>query len=41
MTEKGIPVDTLELPRKNDRVHGLFWEPHGTRFCVLHTDPDR
>lgn len=38
MKEKNVPIDVLELPRKTDRVLGLWWEPHGSRFAVMHYD---
>lgn len=38
LKDKDFPVDILELPRKNDRVLGLYWEPRGSRFCIMHYD---
>ncbi|XP_065199069.1 eukaryotic translation initiation factor 3 subunit B-like [Sycon ciliatum] len=33
MREKQIPVEKLEL---KDTVQGFAWEPHGTKFAIIH-----
>lgn len=39
LKERDTPAEVLELPSKSDRVHHFAWEPHGTRFAILHGEP--
>jgi len=41
MREKDIPIDVLELPKKTDKILAFAWEPHGTRFAVVHGEGPR
>ena len=34
-------LQVLELPVKGDKIIDFAWEPHGTRFAVLHGDTQR
>ncbi|KAK9801869.1 hypothetical protein WJX73_004633 [Symbiochloris irregularis] len=36
--ERDIPMEVLDLPTKGDKVVNFAWEPHGTRFAILHGD---
>eukprot|EP00656_Telonema_subtile_P056575 TRINITY_DN9068_c0_g1_i2.p1 TRINITY_DN9068_c0_g1~~TRINITY_DN9068_c0_g1_i2.p1 ORF type:complete len:594 (-),score=178.67 TRINITY_DN9068_c0_g1_i2:122-1903(-) len=38
VTKKDVPVEVLEF---KDQVHSFAWEPHGSRFVVLHGEPPR
>ena len=34
-------AQVLELPTKGDKIVDFAWEPHGTRFALLHGDGSR
>jgi hypothetical protein len=34
-------AQVLELPNKSDKIMDLQWEPHGSRFAVLHGEGPR
>lgn len=36
--DKDCPMEVLELPNKNDKVHTFAWEPKGHRFAIVHGD---
>jgi translation initiation factor 3 subunit B len=38
LKERSVPAEVLELPQKGDRIIHFAWEPHGTRFAILHGD---
>jgi len=38
MTEKNIPIDTLEI---KDTIQAFEWEPNGNKFCVIHGEAPR
>jgi translation initiation factor 3 subunit B len=40
MREKDVPVDVMELPL-TEEMDNLFWEPHGHKFALLATSPQR
>mmetsp|Transcript_10169 Transcript_10169/g.30552 ORF Transcript_10169/g.30552 Transcript_10169/m.30552 type:complete len:728 (-) Transcript_10169:256-2439(-) len=39
LKERDTPAEVLELPAKTDRIHHFAWEPHGSRFAILHAEP--
>ncbi|KAK9836110.1 hypothetical protein WJX81_002073 [Elliptochloris bilobata] len=39
--ERDIPMEVLELANKGDKILDLQWEPHGSRFAVLHGEGPR
>lgn len=39
--DKDIPMEVLELPNKNEKIHTFAWEPKGHRFAVVHGDGPR
>jgi translation initiation factor 3 subunit B len=38
LKERSVPAEVLELPAKGDRIIHFAWEPHGSRFAILHGD---
>ncbi|KAG5407501.1 hypothetical protein IGI04_013620 [Brassica rapa subsp. trilocularis] len=41
MQEKDIPVEVLELDKKNDKIIEVAWEPKGHRFVLIHGNLQR